>query len=124
MSKQAPWGTQRHDNPSEQRCQRQWDDGIPGDQLHPEIGGTQRRSVPAGRSGYVKGEVGSDRAKPADRESNMHGERKPAQAEWHGHQWRPGPWSPPTPVRSRMTTSRTRMMTMIPDTFTQRGMPG
>jgi hypothetical protein len=38
--------------------------------------------------------------------------------------WRQGPCSPPTPVNITMAISMTRTMTMIPLTFTQRGMPG
>jgi hypothetical protein len=38
--------------------------------------------------------------------------------------WRLGPWPPPPPGSSSITTtSRARTMTMIPDTFTQRGVP-
>lgn len=67
----------------------------------------------------------------------MHGEGELAKAGCHDHgcctpgsvtledsMCRPGPWGPPTPVKIAVITSRTRMIAIIPDTFTQHGAPG
>src|SRR5207244_1259210 len=101
------------------------------------IGCSHQLSILAGQTDDGESQEGSDRAKPADRGSDMGGERKLAEAGCHDHSgctpcsrvdmcmgvdicmWPPKPW----PVSSKITNSRTRTMKMIPNTFTQRGVP-
>src|SRR5207247_10847156 len=131
-----------HDQPGEQRAAGQRDDGGPPDQLHRDPRGTHRLCILAGHRRAAEHQVRDDRTDPAERESEMDGERKLAEAGPHDHgrgppaaggvwppappvgTWRPGPCLPPTPVAMMTTTARTKTSTTIPNTFTQRGVPG
>ncbi len=65
--------------PGDQCGRRQRSDNGPGDEVHPEIGGTHRRSIAAGGGGDVKRDVGSHRADPSERGRDMNGENELAQ---------------------------------------------
>ena len=53
---------------------------VPGCQLHRDIGTTHGLSILDGQTGDGESQEADDRAEPADRGSDMHGERELAEA--------------------------------------------
>ncbi len=76
VPEQALLGTQGLDKPGQRRSKTQRNNDEPASQLHRQIGGPHHLRIAAGETGDGESQERGDRAEPADRGSDMRGERE------------------------------------------------